>query len=259
MRGGTVFLFDMDGVLYHGERPIAAGLAFAKQIPPQRRVFVTNNSAQTPEHYRQRLANMGLAVAADQIITSAGATANLLAHECPGFRYFAVGGVGLHEALKRVGHEDAECADYVIIGEGAGIDYEALRIGGNRVCAGAELVVTNPDASVDALIDGEHQILPGGGALVAPFEIMTGHQARVIGKPHPPLYEAALKRLGAEAADAIMVGDRPDTDIAGAAALGLRTVLVRTGRFGPGVTWPDGLPMADFDVNSLAELDPEAL
>jgi len=103
-------------------------------------------------------------------------------------------------------------------------------------------------------MNGRPAVLPGGGALTAPFAVAAGVQPLFIGKPEPWLYQEALRRLGVAAAQAAMVGDRPDTDIKGAAALGMMTVLVRTGRFGPAQTYPKGLPRPDFDVNSLPEL-----
>jgi len=106
---------------------------------------------------------------------------------------------------------------------------------------GAMLVCTNPDHSVDATIEGEHWVLPGGGALVAPFAAATGVAPVFIGKPEPLLYRMALQRLNVRAKDCLMVGDRPDTDIAGAAALGMKTALVRTGRFAPGQAFPEAL------------------
>ena len=116
-------------------------------------------------------------------------------------------------------------------------------------------MVTNPDSSVDAWHRGRRQVLPGGGALVAPFEVATGQKAVVIGKPEPLLFEMALERLGVPPEQCVMIGDRPDTDIAGAAALGMSTALVRTGRFTPGAPWPEGLPRPDWDVGSLPELE----
>jgi FMN phosphatase YigB (HAD superfamily) len=64
----------------------------------------------------------------------------------------------------------------------------------------------------------------------------------------------ALERLGSPAESCLMIGDRPDTDIAGAAAIGMPTALVRTGRFPPGEPWPEGLPRPDWDVADLQEL-----
>ena len=250
------FLIDMDGVLYHGDAVLDGATDFVARIPPQRRLFVTNNPIRSPENVAHKLAQMGFAqVDESQVLTSAEATAHWLAARKPGFRYFAVGADGLHEALAQKGVADRESADYVVVGEGPGLDFDSLTTGINLVLGkGAELVATNPDTTVDATSGGRRIVVPGGGALVAPFERATGRQATVIGKPNALLYEMAMRRLGTQAADCIMVGDRPDTDILGAQHVGMRTALVRTGRFAPGEPLPEGVATPDWDVASLAEL-----
>jgi HAD superfamily hydrolase (TIGR01450 family) len=251
------FLIDMDGVLYHGDSVLEGATRFVSRIPPPRRLFVTNNPIRSPEKVALKLSQMGFAdIDESQVLTSAEATANWLAQQKPGFRYFAVGAEGLHEALAREGVEDSVAPDYVVVGEGPGIDFNSLTTGINLVITGgAQLVSTNPDATVDATSDGQHIVVPGGGALVAPFEVATGRKAVVIGKPEPLLYEMAMQRLGAGPADCVMIGDRPDTDILGAQRIGMRTALVRTGRFAPGESLPDGVANPDWDVESLTELE----
>jgi HAD superfamily hydrolase (TIGR01450 family) len=166
-----------------------------------------------------------------------------------------VGAEGLHLALREVGVEDPAQADFVVVGEGPGLDYASLTRGINLIVKqGARLVATNPDVNVDATIDGQHRLVPGGGALVAPFAVASGVQPVIIGKPHPLLFEMALEQLGCEPEHCLMIGDRPDTDIAGAGAIGMKTALVRTGRFAPGEPWPDGLPRPDWDAGNLEQL-----
>lgn len=249
-------LLDMDGVLYHGERAIAGAVEFMAAIGHLPHAFITNNPILPPEAVADRLARLGFQrpdVA--HIVTSAEATALWLSQQKPNFRYFAVGAEGLHLALRQRGVADHEAADFVVIGEGGGIDYEAIAIGVNLILKqGARLVCTNPDHSVDAHHNGQHRVLPGGGALVAPFAIAAGVEPIFIGKPHALLYQMALARLGVVPEDCLMIGDRPDTDIAGAAAMGMKTALVRTGRFLPGTPLPADLPLADWDVGSLSEL-----
>lgn len=249
-------LLDMDGVLYHGDQPLPGAERLLSAIAHIPHIFITNNPIRSPAQVATALADMGLPCAGpDSIITSAQATADWLARSKPRYRYFAVGADGLHRALRQTGIEDHERADFVVIGEGAGLDYRQLTIGINLITEqGARLVGTNPDASVDATIEGQHRILPGGGALLAPFAIAAGVTPTVIGKPEPLLYEMAMARLGCAAADCLMIGDRPDTDIAGAARLGMATALVRSGRFLPGADWPQGIALADWDVNNLDTL-----
>ncbi len=97
-------------------------------------------------------------------------------------------------------------------------------------------------------------ILPGAGALAAPFIIATGKQPVTIGKPKPLLYEIALQELQVQADSCLMIGDRPDTDILGAQQLGIQTALVRTGRFAPGEKLPDIISAPDWDVENLMQL-----
>lgn len=249
-------LLDMDGVLYHGSRVLPHATAFLDALASLPRVFVTNNPIATPEQVAGKLAHMGFeGPDPDQVITSGVATARYLARKKPGYRYFAVGGPGLDTELARFGVADSRQADFVVVGEGPGLDYDSLTRGINLILdRGAQLVSTNPDPGVDTHVDGRRRVLPGGGALVAPFEVATGHRAISIGKPHPLLFEMALEKLGLNASDCVMVGDRVDTDIAGAQAVGMRTALVRSGRFPPGESWPEGQPPADWDVADLRQL-----
>ncbi|NNJ90142.1 MAG: HAD-IIA family hydrolase [Gammaproteobacteria bacterium] len=249
-------LIDMDGVLYHGDTPIADAFAFMETIADIPHCFITNNPIKLPEQIVEKMARMGFSAPdIEQIITSGEATAQWLNQQKPNFRYFAIGAEGLHKSLQKYGTEDMDDADYVVIGEGAGIDYQTLSMAINLIIKGqAQLISTNPDNTVDATRRGEHWILPGGGALVAPVIAATGVKPTTIGKPYPLLYEMALKRINLAARDCLMIGDRPDTDIQGAASIGMRTALVRTGRFLPGEKYPDNLYKPDIDNNSLTEL-----
>ena len=249
-------LLDMDGVLCHGSTPLPAAAQFLERIGAVPHLFVTNNPIRTPSQVAARLASMGLGRPPERcILTSAEATARRLDSERPGFRYYAVGADGLERALEACGTADAEQADFVVVGEGPGLDFESLTTGINLILKrGARLVVTNPDTSVDDNCDGVHRILPGGGALAAPFAAACGVTPIVIGKPRPLLFRMASERLGVAAQHCVMVGDRPDTDIAGALCAGMRAALVRTGRFAPQATWPDGIPRPHWDVPDLARL-----
>lgn len=246
----------MDGVLYHGEHALPGAIHFMQSIAQIPHAFITNNPILPANAVADRLQRLGFQRPdANKIITSAEATALYLSQQQTNFRYFAVGANGLHLALQAHGIEDHHAADYVVIGEGAAINYELISIGVNLILKhGAQLICTNPDPSVDGFKDGKHFILPGGGALVAPFAIAAETDPLFIGKPHPLLYEIALQRLGVQAQDCLMIGDRPDTDIIGAATLGMKTALVRTGRFAPSMPLPEAMKKPDWDVAGLAQL-----
>lgn len=249
------FLLDMDGVLFQGDRALPYADVFMAAIDDYPYRFITNNPVLSPQDVADKLRRLNIIETKPEcILTSAQATAEWLAGQKPGFHYFAIGGRGLHQALSVRGVPDGQSADYVVVGEGA-LDYHDLVTGINLILKqGATLIGTNPDNSVDGSENGRHVVLPGGGALIAPFSVATGQQPTIIGKPEPWLYRIALQHLGVAAQDCLMIGDRPDTDILGAQRLGMKTALVRTGRFGPQEALPAEVYPPDFDVNNLAEL-----
>ena len=252
----SAILLDMDGVLFHGMNPIAGAIDFMQSIEHIPHVFITNNPIRLPESMADKMAEIGFTRPDDkQIITAGEATAAWLSQQKTDFRFFAIGADALTKSLLKYGHEDIDNADYVVVGEGEGIDYASITTGINLILKqGAKLISTNPDTSVDAFYRGKHAIMPGGGALVAPFIVATGQQPVTIGKPNPLLYEIALQQLKMQASDCLMIGDRPDTDILGAQQLGIQTALIRTGRFSPGEKLPDNMLAPDWDLENLRQL-----
>jgi glycerol 3-phosphatase-2 len=223
------FLFDLDGVLYRGDEPVpgAPEALSALRLAGGRPAFVTNNSARTPVAVAERLRRVGIEADADEVETSALATAELLARR--GCRSaFVVGEDGLREALTAVGIEvmetESPSADAVVVGWDRGADYAKLRTASILVERGAAFVGTNGDASWPAP-DGSRW--PGAGALLAAIAATTGARPEIVGKPNAPLYVAALARAGG--GEPLVIGDRLDTDIAGAVALGWDSLLVLTG------------------------------
>jgi HAD superfamily hydrolase (TIGR01457 family) len=222
------FLFDLDGVLYRGAEPVVgASEAVARLRSLGKRIaFVTNNSSRTPSAVAATLHDVGIEATADEVETSALVTADLLAGRGVA-EAFVVGEDGLLEALRAKGirpvDRGADRVDAVVVGLDRHVDYAKLVRASLLVEQGALLVGTNADASFPAP-DGEW---PGAGALLAAIETTTGVTAEVVGKPHPPLLRAALARAGG--GRPLLVGDRLDTDIAGAAGLGWDSLLVLTG------------------------------
>jgi glycerol 3-phosphatase-2 len=222
-------LFDLDGVLYRGDEPVpgASETIGALREAGARIAFLTNNSSRTPEQVCAKLNAMGVAAAASEIVTSAIATADLLASRGGGTA-FVMGGDGVVGALTDAGLDvldgEPEAADLVVVGIDDDLTYASLRTACVLVRRGARLVATNADPTFPAT-DGE--LWPGAGALVAAITTATGVEAEVVGKPHAPLFQTALRRAGG--ATPLVIGDRLDTDIAGAAALGWDSLLVLSG------------------------------
>ncbi|MGZ8631236.1 MAG: HAD-IIA family hydrolase [Actinomycetota bacterium] len=223
------FLFDLDGVLYRGSEPVpgAADALVRLRSLGKRVAFVTNNSGRTPETVAARLRAVGVAAEAEEVETSALTTASLLARRGIGSA-FVVGEEGIRTALAEAGIVVAdgapELVDAVVVGWDRGADYASLRTASILVQRGAALIATNPDASFPAA-DGMRW--PGAGALLAAIETTTGVRGEVVGKPEPPVLLAALERAGG--GRPLLIGDRLDTDIAGAAACGWDSLLVLTG------------------------------
>ena len=115
--------------------------------------------------------------------------------------------------------------DYVVVGEGKSYSLDTITKATNLVLKGAKLIGANSDVSGPI----ENGIMPACGALVAPIEIATGKKAYFCGKPNPLMMRTGLRLLNCHSAEAVMVGDRMDTDIISGLESGMSTVLVLSG------------------------------
>lgn len=223
------FLLDLDGVLYRGDVavPHAPEVVAELRAADKRLTFVTNNAARTADQVVAKLVGLGFGADPAEVVTSAMATAALLAGRDVQTA-FVVGERGVREALSEAGIDvldgDPSRADVVVVGWDRAADYAKLRTACVLLQRGARLVATNPDASYPAP-DG--LLWPGAGALLAVIVTTTGVEPEVVGKPSPPLFRYALERIGGT--HPLVVGDRLDTDVAGADALGWDSLLVLTG------------------------------
>ena len=252
------FLFDLDGVLYRGDRPIPGAPDTLRALREKGRevVFLTNNSARTPEEVAEKLEGMGIPGGPSRVVTSAMAAASML----DGLRSaFVIGEEGLRAALGAAGIDvldgQPERVDAVVIGWDRSVDYDALRTASVLIQRGARLFATNTDPSYPAP-GGE--LWPGAGALVAAVEATTGVRAEVGGKPQLPLFEAALDRAGARPERTLMVGDRVETDLVGADRAGIDGAAVFSGASGPADLLDHDAPavVAMDDVAGLLERRP---
>jgi glycerol-1-phosphatase len=227
-------LFDLDGVVYRGDAVIPSAPATIAALGERGMpvAFLTNNSSRTLEQVAAKLAGMGVPARTDQIVSSGLATAAMLDRQgAAGSSAFVIGEAGVREALAAVGIHvlDGEPprADLVVIGWDRSVDYARLRTASLLVERGARLIATNADASYPAP-DG---LWPGAGAILAAVTTTTGASPTIVGKPARPMFDAAAEKLGASRP--LVVGDRLDTDVAGAAAVGWHAMLVLTGAATP--------------------------
>jgi len=252
-------LFDLDGVLYRGEDAVPQAPPTMAELRRRgvRPVFLTNNSSRTPRQVADKLRAIGIEADPAEVVTSALATAELLA-ERGGGRAFVIGQDGVREALTdagiRVLEGEPEEADLVVVGFDGGATYRSLKRASLLVQRGARLVATNADASYPAA-DG---LWPGAGALLSVITTTTGAEPEIVGKPFHPLFEAGRRRGGG--GRPLVVGDRLDTDIEGAARLGWDTMLVLTGVSGREDVERTGIrpTVIAEDVSALLEAPREA-
>lgn len=267
LRAARGFVFDMDGVLYRGDEPLGGvGDALnAILIRDRQYMLATNNSMSTPASYVTKLARMGLTVPAEAILTAGLATRDHLTATLPaGAGIYVIGMPALREQLftdttfhpVQYGEEHPAA---VVVGLDLAFDYAKLKVANAAIRAGALFVATNTDATLPT----EVGLVPGAGSIVAAVAVAAGVMPVVIGKPETPLLDQSLARMGVAPGDAVMIGDRLDTDILAGHRAGMLTVLVLTG-----VSSRDEVPTAEVlpdlvitDLTALVDAlvaDPDA-
>ena len=228
LRSKRGFICDMDGVIYHGNRLLPGVREFVNWLYENNKefLFLTNSSERSPRELQQKLARMGLDVNEKHFYTSALATAKFISNQAPGCSAYVIGAPGLVNALYEAGITMNDVnPDYVIVGETSNYNYESVIHAVRLVQKGAKLIGTNTDLTGPS----ENGIIPACRAMIAPIELATGKSAYFVGKPNPLMMRTGLKLLGVHSAEAVMVGDRMDTDIIAGIETGLDTVLVLTG------------------------------
>ena len=228
LRAKKAFLCDMDGVIYHGNELIPHVDRFVRWLEREGKdyLFLTNGSGKSPRELSEKLARMGLSVSEEHFYTSALATAAFLKEQSPGCSVYAIGEAGLHNALYDAGITMNDVnPDYVVVGESKSYSLDTLTKATNLVLNGAKLIGANSDLTGPI----ENGIAPACGSLIAPIELATGKKAYFCGKPNPLMMRTGLKILGCHSGEAVMVGDRMDTDIISGMESGMSTVLVLSG------------------------------
>lgn len=222
------YLIDMDGVLVRGRTVIPGATQFLQSLRDREAKFLvlTNNPLYTPRDLAHRLRTIGLDISAEDIFTSAMATARFLKSQMDRGKAFVIGESGLTSPLHEIGYiiTDQD-PDYVVLGETTTYNFELITKAIRLVSRGAHFIATNPDPSGPA----EEGIVPACGAMAALIEKATNRVPFFIGKPNPLMMRTALNYLGVHSEETVMVGDRMDTDIVAGVQSGLDTILVLSG------------------------------
>ncbi|MCG5433102.1 HAD-IIA family hydrolase [Mycobacterium sp. MYCO198283] len=221
-------LLDLDGTVYRGAEPTAGARETLDALAGPRVLFVTNNASRTALQVAAHLRELGFTASGDDVVTSAQAAAALLAEQLPaGARVLVVGTDALAGEIEGVGllpvrrHDEQPVA--VVQGHSPDTAWWNLAEAALAIGDGALWMAAN----VDVTLPTERGLLPGNGAMVAALRAATGRAPQIAGKPAPALLTNAAARVGATSP--LVVGDRLDTDLAGACAAGLPSLMVLTG------------------------------
>ncbi|MGD8201231.1 HAD-IIA family hydrolase [Ornithinimicrobium sp. W1679] len=241
-------LCDLDGVVYRGDEPCdgaTEGLASAREAGV-RILYMTNNASRTPAAVADQLGALGVPAGPEDVLTASQVAATEVASMRTGGRLtvgperpvLALGGAGVGVALEELGlawistarqreRSGAGVADVsaVVQGYGPELDVQDLTEAAYAIRSGAVWIATNDDTTLPTA----RGLAVGNGSLVAAVRTATGATPTVVGKPYGSAYQVALDRLGLTAGECLMIGDRLDTDIAGASRAGVPSALVLTG------------------------------
>ncbi len=223
-----VLLLDLDGTVYAGAHAIPGAREALVVAGGPRLYYVTNNASRSPAQVAGHLVELGFPATEADVVTSSQSAARLLAQQVPsGSSVLVIGTEALAEEVRRVGlhpvrsFDDAPVA--VVQGHSPDTGWRILAEATLAIRGGAHWVATN----VDTTLPTERGLCLGNGSMVAAVRTATGRRPDVAGKPARPLMDDAVRRSGA--GNALVVGDRIDTDIAGANASGLDSLLVLSG------------------------------
>lgn len=233
--GVDAVLADLDGVVYAGPGPLPYAVESLTRAADTRRLgYITNNASRRDSAVAEHLRELGLtSTQPDDVVTSPQAAMRLLRERVePGATVLVVGGDGLVYELEKAGYRVTRSADDVpaAVVQGFAQDVGWLQLAEASYAlalpeeeGGIPWIATNTDWTIPQA----RGIAPGNGTLVSAVHTAVGRLAVVAGKPERPIFDEAVARFGAR--HPLFIGDRLDTDIAGAQAAGIPSALVLTG------------------------------
>jgi len=246
-------IIDMDGVLWKGEHPIGNLAKIFDSIRKLNYSFIlaTNNAMLSVEQYQEKLSKFNVILEAWQIINSSQATAQYLKRKyAQGGPVFIIGENGIQSMLREYGFYHSENNPVaVVVGLDRELTYDKLRKATLFIRKGSVFIGTNPDVTFP-MPEG---LIPGAGSILAALSVASGTTPKIIGKPSPYMYTFALERLNTEPKHTLVIGDRLETDIAGAQDIGCLTGLVLSGVTNRELAL-DWKPMPNFISEDLSSL-----
>ena len=249
------YIFDLDGTVYLGDHAIPGA---PETIAALRKrgcgvVFLSNKPLQPREVYAEKLTRLGIPTSPDDVINSSLVLARYLLREMADARLFVIGEQPLLDEMASAGlslSDNPDEIDVVIASCDRTFDYRKLDIGYQALRKGARFFATNADRTCPV----EGGDIPDAAAVIGALEGCSGRKVELIaGKPSEMIVTVVLDRLGLEARDCLMVGDRLETDILMGNKAGMSTAVVLTG-----VTQREHIPHSsvtpDYVLDSVADI-----
>ena len=232
LKQAKLYLFDMDGTLYLGDRLYDFTLELLETIKStgRRYMFMTNNSSKSVEDYIKKLAKLGITATREDFITSSQATAYYLKEHFPNHRLYVCGTNSLKKELEREGFVVTEClkdVDCIVMGFDTELTFKKLEDVSRLLLTRENIpyIATNPDY----VCPTEFGSVPDCGSVCDMIYNATGKRPVVIGKPSPLMPLLAMTRLGYQKEETAVVGDRIYTDVKSGLNAGITGILVLSG------------------------------
>ena len=229
------FVFDLDGVVYSGEKAIGDSPRVLEILRKNKKCirFITNNPSLSPPEYVKKLRKLGIESHSSEFVTSPMATVSLIKEKMPSEKWetvFIAGSDYLKNEIRKTGlvevsGNDSLSPDLVVIGSHPGFNLEETKTASIAIGNGADFIGTNGDSFYPC----EHGRAPATGALLASVEVASGKKAVTAGKPGKYMFDILEKNGVPSTKKTLLVGDSLRTDIAGGEKAGYRTALVMTG------------------------------
>ena len=222
-----LYLIDLDGTIYNGEKKIRYAKEFVEYLNDKNidYLFLTNNSTKEPKDVAEHLKKFDIKTSEEHVFTSSDATKIYL--ESKDYKnLYVIGEAGVKNTLSSFSQKDTEeDVEAVVVGLDRKLTYEKLAIATKAILNGAELVGTNPDT----LLPTAHGFVPSNGGQIKYLEYATSTTATIIGKPSNIIMESAIKLFNYRKDEIVMVGDNYETDIMSGINSGIDTIHVQTG------------------------------
>lgn len=222
-----LFVLDMDGTIYLGDRILPNAIEFVKTARETGRkvVFFTNNASKNPNNYVDKLNRMGFGATRSDVVTAGDVTIEYLKRNRSGESVYLVGTPALEQSFIEAGIALSKDANIVVSSFDTTLTYEKLVIACDLIRNGADFYCTHPDFNCPT----ENGFIPDSGAIAALITASTGATPKYFGKPHKETADMISELFGVSFDKTAIVGDRLYTDIALGKNNGLMSVLVLTG------------------------------